>query len=621
MIKDVKYAAVLAAVTVISLGAFAAMYLFDNKYTYASDGEYTGEEPVIFLVNGWEIFEDKLLTPKDITGHAPDKTVYIGQYAGFEFGDKTKNPHGSTTYRINVKLPPGTEEYTLELPEIFSSYYLYVNGVLEASSGNTSHSGYKDLTQNKIAVFSAGVNAEIIIGVTDFSHIYSGLVYPPAFGTGVTELLNTRLFFRSMLIFIPISIGLIYLALGMLVKEKKHTVYFFLMCMFFIGYTCYPVVHTFFATAIRPWYTLESFSYFAFIWIVVRLQGIICGTGGKARSIFEGMSSLMCVISVVYPSLVIKDSLGYMYAYSSIIELYKYAICGYSIVSTWSASKKGNINAKALLAGLLVFGCSLLADRLLPMFEPIRFGWFSEAAGFVLVCVIGGIICADSIHAYRQNGVLKEGIAGAENLIDMQKRHYLEIKDRIEESKKTFHDFRHNLLLIRSYAEAGRNEKIIEFVDLYIESGRGMSDIMVCRNDTVNAILSYYIKIAGREGIKIDVRVNLPEKLPFSDPDLCVIFGNLMENAVEACRRSGPGSYISVRAKNINNSTVITVDNSFDGNTSLRGSTFLSSKRNGQAGIGIPSVRAVADKYGGSAVFETDGGNGIFKSSVILPFN
>lgn len=216
--------------------------------------------------------------------------------------------------------------------------------------------------------------------------------------------------------------------------------------------------------------------------------------------------------------------------------------------------------------------------------------------------------------------MLRESIAGTEKLLDIQKQHYFEIKDRIEESRKTFHDFRHNLLLIRSYAEEGSNGKITEFVDRYIESGRGMSDIIVCRNDTVNAILSYYIKIAGREQIRIDVLADLPEKLIFSDSDLCVIFGNLMENAVEACRRTECDRHISVRAKNINNSTVIAVDNSFDGNIRLLGNTFLSSKRSRQEGIGIPTVRAAANKYGGNAVFEADYKNGIFKASVILPW-
>lgn len=342
--------AFLAAVAVTSFVVFGILYSFDNKYTYDSS-EYTGESLVIFLVNGWEIYEDKLLTPEDIADYVPDRTAYIGQYAGFEFGDKTRSPHGSATYRINIKLPPETEEYTLDIPEIFSSYYLYVNGVPEASSGNTSHSSYMDLAQSKTIVFSAGSNAEIIIGVTDFTHIYSGLIYPPAFGTGVMELLNARMFFRSMLIFIPFSIGTIYLALGLMVKEKKHSVYFFLMCVFFIGYTCYPVLHTFFALRIRPWYILEYFCYFGFIWVVVRFQGIICGISTKIRNIFDSMALLMCITMVLYLSFIIKDNLGYMYAYSSIIELYKYVICIYLLASSWSASRKGNVNAKALLAG------------------------------------------------------------------------------------------------------------------------------------------------------------------------------------------------------------------------------------------------------------------------------
>jgi len=621
MKKDIKYNVLLIMITVITFFTFAAMYFLDNKYTYPySDNKYTGESSVIYLVNGWEIYEDKLLTPKDFAyGQlVPHKLAYIGQYTGFEFGNKTKNPHGSATYRINIKLPPSPEEYTLELPEIFSSYYLYVNGVLKTSVGNTSPNHYEDLTQNKTAVFRATDNVEIILGVTDFSRIYSGLIYPPAFGTKVTELLNFRLFLRSMFIFIPFSVGTIYLALGILVKEKKYTVYFFLMCIFFIGYTCYPIFHTFFATSIQPWYTIESFCYFAFIYNIVRLHGIICSTHSKVWNLFHGMSVSMCIISLLYPSLIIKDNLGYMHAYSFIIEMYKYSVVIYLIISSFIASKKGNISARALLAGFLVFGYSLLADRMLPMFEPIRFGWFTEIAGFTMICIIGGIICTDSINTYKQNAILRENINNTEKLLDMQKEYYLAIKSRIEESKKTSHDFRQNILLIRSYAEKGSNNKLIEFIDRYVESFKGMPDILLCKNDAINSILSYYIKIGEKDQIRIDIHINLPEKLPYSDSDLCVIFGNLLENAVEACRRINSDRYIILRAKKINNSIVIAVDNSFDGNACSYGKTFLSLKRNGQEGIGLSSIRSVANKYEGDASFEADCKNKIFKASVVL---
>jgi hypothetical protein len=59
----------------------------------------------------------------------------------------------------------------------------------------------------------------------------------------------------------------------------------------------------------------------------------------------------------------------------------------------------------------------------------------------------------------------------------------------------------------------------------------------------------------------------------------------------------------------------VTVDNSFDSEVKKEGDMFLSSKREGE-GIGIASVKAVAEKYGESARFEANGN--VFQATVIL---
>jgi len=63
---------------------------------------------------------------------------------------------------------------------------------------------------------------------------------------------------------------------------------------------------------------------------------------------------------------------------------------------------------------------------------------------------------------------------------------------------------------------------------------------------------------------------------------------------------------------------VLLVDNSFDGAAGMREGRFLSRKRRGREGVGLVSVRAVAAKYGGSAVFTPDAEKGVVHSEVTL---
>jgi sensor histidine kinase regulating citrate/malate metabolism len=105
-----------------------------------------------------------------------------------------------------------------------------------------------------------------------------------------------------------------------------------------------------------------------------------------------------------------------------------------------------------------------------------------------------------------------------------------------------------------------------------------------------------------------------PEQI--SDSNLCVILGNLFENAIEACGRMTEGhKFIRLRSRLQYGTLTVTMDNSFNGVVSQKDGKFLSSKRN-EIGTGLQSVSAIAEKHGGGASFETDGM--VFLSSVYL---
>ena len=57
-----------------------------------------------------------------------------------------------------------------------------------------------------------------------------------------------------------------------------------------------------------------------------------------------------------------------------------------------------------------------------------------------------------------------------------------------------------------------------------------------CENYAVNTIISYYGEEARKASVDFSVRIQLPPSLPLGEPQLCSIFGNLLENALDACR-------------------------------------------------------------------------------------
>lgn len=108
------------------------------------------------------------------------------------------------------------------------------------------------------------------------------------------------------------------------------------------------------------------------------------------------------------------------------------------------------------------------------------------------------------------------------------------------------------------------------------------------------------------------------DRCGIDDTDLSVLFGNLLENALEACRaESADGRKIIVHASVDGGALCLTVDNTYTGNLRrLPDGALISTKHHG-LGLGTKSVRSIAEKCGGICRFETK--DGMFYASVMCP--
>ena len=85
--------------------------------------------------------------------------------------------------------------------------------------------------------------------------------------------------------------------------------------------------------------------------------------------------------------------------------------------------------------------------------------------------------------------------------------------------------------------QADQYEKLQEYISNYSsEISNVRAPATYCDNPVVNATIHYYIDIAQSYGIRTKLQVVIPKEIAISDIDLCLIFGNLLYNAVTACR-------------------------------------------------------------------------------------
>ena len=262
-----------------------------------------------------------------------------------------------------------------------------------------------------------------------------------------------------------------------------------------------------------------------------------------------------------------------------------------------------------IVSGLVSF---FFYDYLTAYFSPV----YMVASPLLLFISFGfNVLLLRIINSASENALLEAEVKGINRQLELQGEQYNMLREHIAETKTARHDLRHHLSLLHSYINAGEYEKLKAYVDEYADSLSIDAEVFFCDNYAVNSILRHYAEIAKNDNIRFEVLLELPENTGVNDSDFCIVFGNCIENAIEACRKLDEGRFIKISSKHTGKMLAITIDNSFDGKIEKAGDAFMSLNHEGE-GIGISSVKAIAAKYGGAAQFEAK--NDVFQASIML---
>lgn len=609
---------------VLTVLLFLSAYHFDNKYTEKAPAGKKGvlclsekdleRDIPLHLTYGWEYYYGKLLIPEDFSSASsapvPDQHLAIGQYGGLEAGDTTRSPHGSATYRLTLVLPETPSSYGLELPEIYSAYRLYINGQEAASMGTPEAEAYEPLVQSRCLYFEASGNTEILLSVSDWSHFYSGLTYPPAFGKAesIQHLVNQRSFWYQSLLVLAVLLGIHQFMLFFLSKNRSSLL-FALICTAFAGTVCSPVLHSLSAAAIQPWYGLETFCRYTFYWLTLLLISSLCQVRPRTfwtAVILGGLFPFIAwTVYLLAPSL----TYGQMGLFSRFASAYKLLCSLWMLFCTLKQFYKRLPGSLLLSCAVLIQGISLAMDRILPLFEPIRFGWFSEISGLLFLILLAFRIWYETAQTYRMQGILEEEKRQLSMRLDMQKSYYQAITEQVTELHVLRHDLRHHLNAVRGLLLDSQDSPAVSYLDRLYEAPVLHAPVSFCSFPALDAILCYYDTLAARRNIDHSFSILLPDVLFVDEQDLCVIFGNLLENALEAWQRipdNASASAIRFSVSYRYDNLFLELLNPCCGPYRFQPGIFPSSKAKGRKGMGLASVKAIAETYGGELSVQTE---------------
>ena len=208
-----------------------------------------------------------------------------------------------------------------------------------------------------------------------------------------------------------------------------------------------------------------------------------------------------------------------------------------------------------------------------------------------------------------------------ERLLQIQHDQYSMLQARIAENRRARHDFRQHLRVIQDCVKRGDLEDLKSYLAEYEKQFPSHSDHIYCNSYAVNAILAFYADKAENHNIRLDVKIQMSDTPVIPETEFCVLLGNLLENALDACQTGCSESktsqpFIRVCAIQTGTSTLsITVDNTSVFKPTWINEKLVSTKAAG-SGIGTESIRMIAEQYRGDARFEWK--DGVFYASVML---
>lgn len=187
----------------------------------------------------------------------------------------------------------------------------------------------------------------------------------------------------------------------------------------------------------------------------------------------------------------------------------------------------------------------------------------------------------------------------------LQYEYYTEQEEKYNESVKILHDVNKHLKMIENLYQANENQTAISYAQKISEMLMPLALEEYTNNPILNVLLNDKKKIASFHNIRFNLEVGIVD-LSFMEPiEVTTIFGNLLDNAIEACDLVPKNKYIEMKLDKYNDFIAININNSSMPIEKWHFGKPVSRKGKNH-GIGLLNVENVIKKYNGSMVLEEE---------------
>lgn len=202
---------------------------------------------------------------------------------------------------------------------------------------------------------------------------------------------------------------------------------------------------------------------------------------------------------------------------------------------------------------------------------------------------------------------------------DLMEKHCEEVENMYRQTRGWRHDYRNHIQTMKAYLSMGRYEELAEYLEQLDMDLSQVDTVVKTGNVMVDAVLNSKISVARAKQIAVDAKARVPQHMSVAEVDLCVILGNLLDNAIEACMGIEEESqrFIRIYIDVLQGQLYLYVLNATAGKLKRRGNSYLSTKDSREHGYGLMRMDRVVEKYHG--YLDRQDEEGVFATEVLLP--
>lgn len=238
--------------------------------------------------------------------------------------------------------------------------------------------------------------------------------------------------------------------------------------------------------------------------------------------------------------------------------------------------------------------------------------YYSDVGNALMLISVVLVIACISYAFYKFSSLVREQ-KETEKSLELQLKHYEDMVIKNRDIRGFRHDYKNNLISLRSLIDAGKTAEAIEYIDGLHDNLTVAQSRFSTGNYLADAILNDKAAKAEKSGIEVVFSGSIPQS-GITNNDLCTVLSNTLDNAI----RGSEGvekAIIKVVGNETANGFVLNVSNSVIDNIRINNNEVKTSKTDKENhGFGVALVKKTVKNYNGFVKLSCE--NNMFKIQV-----